>query len=134
MSVFGHLMSDASAAIGEVLAERDPHGNFIKITCTLPSGKELELVGVIVGQMAVSRIEGDKGNVVKRETVTINIPLHCNDIERRVYKEARFVIPSFGDRVWVPQAEGSKLNGNFLDYQLERKPLAHQDKKQDATV
>lgn len=124
----------AAPALVDVFGERDSHGEFSNVVMTLPSGKPVVLKGVIVGRMEVSRIEDAKGNWVKRETLKISIPIHSNDIEPRILNKASFAIESLGESDWVPQQEGSQIHEGFIDYNLERKPLASMDQKQDAAV
>lgn len=119
----------AAPFLVEQFAEREPDGKFAEVVCTLPSNEAVKLAGVIVGALAVESVEAESGTLVRRETVTIHIPKDDNTKLTGILQKTRFEIPKFGERKFVPQQIGSTERGQFLDYALERKPLARMDDK-----
>jgi hypothetical protein len=116
-----------SPAMVEQFGGRDAQGDFEKVIATPPGRQPIEIVGVILGSEETAQIELEGGNVEKRNTRYLTFP---KQKELTVIEmKTKFEI---GGRMWAVQLNGNRDDGNWLTYQLERKPLAQLDAKRDA--
>jgi hypothetical protein len=126
-SVFHSAMKQTSGAFTELLGERDAHGDFEKIIANPPGRQPVEISGTILGNEEVQQIEDENNNLVKKQVRYLTFPIQVGLTEIEV--KTTFEI---GGKKWAVQQVGSRKDGTWLTYQLERKPLQQLDPKRDA--
>lgn len=127
-AIFDEMLGEATELLVDVLGERDVAGELAKVIATLPHRPDqpYETIGVIVGAMTLGMVETEAGTYQRREQLQIRIPLNLNpSLPRQVQHKATFQIPRYGDQLWAVATEGSRIDANWLDYNLERQPLAN---------
>lgn len=124
-------------AMAAQFGERDAD-NQLAAVLFYPKGREenpLEPIGVAVGPLDLQMVESGGGTFARRETVTIWIPRKLNDqLEGRILQKATFRIPRFGEAMWAVADAGSKVDELWIEYHLERQPLANLRDHRRATI
>lgn len=127
MSIFDSLSRKRGASLLKVaFAEKKP------ITCTLPNGKPLELVGVIVGGMKTEERVDSSGNVISVETCFLDVQTdQFGDVEFPLSVKTVFQIDKFPGARFNVDEQGSDYGAVISRISVSRSPLASRNDKRD---
>ena len=132
-SEFDQFASEfATPFLTEQFAERDSHGNFEKITCTLPSGKEVPLVGVIVGPLKPELQDNGFGEINSVETTWVDVEAkQFEGIDLPLAEETSFPLSKYPGAEFTVDDTNSDYGGAMIRVGLVRAPLVSRGDKRD---